>query len=122
MVDRYPGTLYVVAAGNQGAYLDEAGTSNAVYPCSNDALNILCVGMTGGPDGYTDSPVCWGNVGATSVDVFAPGLAVLSTVRTASGSHTFWPLGGTSQATPLVAAAAALLQSVESMTRNAEIL
>jgi len=122
VVDRYPGTLYVVAAGNQGADLDEAGTSNAVYPCSNDAPNILCVGMTGGPDGYTDSPVCWGNVGATSVDVFAPGLAVLSTVRTASGSHTYWPLGGTSQATPLVAAAAALLQSVESMTRNAEIL
>ncbi|RKQ93143.1 subtilisin family serine protease [Solirubrobacter pauli] len=130
VVDRFPGTLYVVAAGNEGANLDEPGKNNAVYPCSNDAKNILCVGMTGGlPAGMTgpvnspsDAPVCWGNVGRTSVDVFAPGLAVYSTVRAANGVPTHALLSGTSQATPLVAAAAALLQSVDSLTHDAETL
>lgn len=122
VVDQFPGTLYVVAAGNEGADLDEPGANNAVYPCSNDAVNILCVGMTGGPNGYTDAPVCWGNVGVASVDIFAPGLLMTSTVRASNGLPTFWSMNGTSQATPLVAAAAALLQSVDSLTRDAEIL
>ena len=47
-VDAYPDTLYVVAAGNEGANVDDPG--NAVYPCSNDAPNIICVGMTDGDD------------------------------------------------------------------------
>lgn len=122
VVDEYPGTLYVVAAGNEGADLDAGNAKHAVYPCSNAASNILCVGMTGGPSGYTDSPVCWGNVGARSVDVFAPGLAVTSTVRGGPSGHGYWPLGGTSQATPLVAAAAALLQSVDLPAPNADEL
>lgn len=126
VVERYPGTLYVVAAGNQGADLDEPGVNNAVYPCSNNAANILCVGMTGTPEApnrpYTDAPVCWGNVGARSVDVFAPGLNLRSTVRSSTGGHTYWLMSGTSQATPLVAAAAALLQSLRSLDRNASEL
>ncbi len=112
-VDEFPETLYVVAAGNRGADIDAPG--KAVYPCSNDAPNIICVGMTD----TEDRPVCWGNVGKTSVDLFAPGLNVTSTVR---GSVRYLPFSGTSQATPLVAAAAALLESSDAMYFDASIL
>ena len=50
-----PGTLYVVAAGNEGNDNDD----ELVYPCSNAAENLICVGMTD----VADKPVCWGNVG-----------------------------------------------------------
>jgi subtilisin family serine protease len=111
-------TLFVVAAGNTGNDNDAPGRQ--VYPCSSTAANVLCVGMTGGPtdtaDGpYTDAPVCWGNVGARSVDVFAPGLAISSTARAANGASGFWSSSGTSMAAPLVAATAALVKGENRM-------
>jgi hypothetical protein len=106
-----PGTLYVVAAGNEGNDNDEL----PVYPCSNQAENLICVGMTDA----VDKPVCWGNVGEASVDLFAPGMPVYSTVR---GPISHMRLGGTSVATPLVAAAAALLESLDPLTYGPEDL
>ncbi len=102
-----PGTLYVVAAGNEGNDNDES----PVYPCSNAAENLICVGMTD----VADKPVCWGNVGEASVDVFAPGIKVFSTVR---GAVAYALLEGTSVATPLVAAAAALLESQDPLSNG----
>lgn len=111
-------TLFVVAAGNTGNDNDAPG--GQVYPCSSTAANVVCVGMTGGATDttggpYTDAPVCWGNVGGTSVDLFAPGLAIYSTARAADGSSSFAMSQGTSMAAPLVAAAAALVKGENRM-------
>ena len=103
-VGQHPDTLFVVAAGNEGADVDTPG--KAVYPCSNTAPNILCVGMT---DAY-DRPVCWSNVGPASVDLFAPGQGEKygDSVVTLGKRHLALH-AGTSMAAPLVAGAAALL-------------
>jgi subtilisin family serine protease len=110
----HPHTLYVVAAGNEGNDNDAL----PVYPCNTllpgrlEPNNLVCVGMTN----RSDTPVCWGNVGQTSVDLFAPGTEILSTV---SGPAGYLSLSGTSMATPLVAAAAALLRSNDPMSDDA---
>jgi subtilisin family serine protease len=109
--DAHPDTLFVVAAGNEGDNVDDP--AHPVYPCSTrrpgppsqqEVGNLICVGMTD----FADRPVCWSNVGAASVDVFAPGINILTTVR---GGH--FGFYGTSMAAPMVAGAAALVLSVE---------
>jgi subtilisin family serine protease len=80
-----PGTLFVVAAGNEGLDLDEPGLERD--PCSAPRRNVLCVGELG-PGGR---PAAHSNFGAGIVDAWAPGP------------------GGTSFAAPRVTAHAAAL-------------
>ncbi len=90
------GVLLVVAAGNNATSLDDS----AVYPASLDMANMIVVAAST-PD---DGPAGFSNTGSP-VDVFAPGELVLSTVPgDGLAFHS-----GTSQAAPLVAAAAALV-------------
>ena len=110
--DRYPNTLFVVAAGNQGN--DNDDPAHPVYPCSTkrpgpnpDIANLVCVGMTD----TADKPACWGNVGQTTVDLFAPGISILSTVR--GGFAGYMYRSGTSMAAPMVAGAAAIILSTD---------
>lgn len=67
----HPDTLYVVAAGNDGADVDDAPQ----FPCALPLGNVICVAaidQLGALAGFS-------NFGAASVDVGAPGTAILST-------------------------------------------
>jgi subtilisin family serine protease len=109
----HPQTLYVAAAGNGGA--DAVGDDNdgpvTEYPCAMDEPNIVCVGATD----HRDQPAVFSNFGATSVDLHAPGVAIVSTTpgtdSCPTGCYGSW--SGTSMATPHVAATAALILSAK---------
>ncbi len=90
------GVLLVAAAGNSGISLD----NSAVYPASFGTPNLLVVGASTSADRRAP----FSNTG-TDVDLFAPGDLILSTVP--GGDVVF--MSGTSQASPIVAATAALL-------------
>src|SRR5207245_6881993 len=77
----HPQTLYVVAAGN--AATNDDTPSTAEYPCAYPLANIVCVGATDS----SDQPASFSNYGATSVDLYAPGVNILSTYFTSPSSY-----------------------------------
>jgi subtilisin family serine protease len=101
VIAEHPNTLFVVAAGNNSKDNDNPAT--AEYPCSYDLPNILCVGAST----PSDTRALFTNYGNVAVDLFAPGEGIWSTLP----GGTYGYSTGTSMATPLVAAAAALLVS-----------
>ena len=96
----HPDTLYVIAAGNSAVDVD----SNDAYPCKHGLPNIICVGATT----PLDTAASFSNYGATTVDLFAPGLGITSTYRFGN----YVQMHGTSMAAPHVAGAAALVRAV----------
>jgi subtilisin family serine protease len=70
-ITTHPNTLYVVAAGNGG--FDDDRTPQS--PCNVTAANVICVAATNDDDELAD----FSNVGATAVDLGAPGQGILST-------------------------------------------
>jgi subtilisin family serine protease len=109
----HPRTLYVVPAGNGEDYGSRykgddndgpaSGDSGPQFPCDLTLANVICVGATDNTDTVTD----WSNYGRLSVDLFAPGAQIFTTVS--SGSY--WYGTGTSLSAPFVAGEAALLFS-----------
>lgn len=91
------GVLFVAAAGNSSANLD----NSIFYPAGYNIDNIISVGATDAGDN-----LAWfSNYGCSGVDVFAPGDNILST--TPGDNYEFF--SGTSMATPHISGIAAMV-------------
>jgi subtilisin family serine protease/subtilisin-like proprotein convertase family protein len=103
------GILFVAAAGNSAVDND----SNPHYPSSYEHESVLSVASTT----HTDAMSSFSQWGLNSVDLGAPGSAILSTVP--GGGYDSY--SGTSMATPHVAGAAALALSVNPDLTTSEL-
>lgn len=92
--------LFVAAAGNHGANNDIEPN----FPCGYDVDNIISVGASD----WSNNKASFSCFGPTTVDIFAPGVGIVSTIPTDQHTSGYAFFSGTSMATPHVSGAAAL--------------
>ncbi|MGH3358057.1 MAG: S8 family serine peptidase, partial [Nocardioidaceae bacterium] len=114
------GTLFVVAAGNRGGL----GRHPETIDSPGSAASALTVGATradgDGTAGFSGEGPTRGTY-RLKPDVAAPGVDILGARAGARTGDLYTPMSGTSQATPIVAGAAALLAQLHPGWTPAEI-
>ena len=100
-INRADASGHLAAAGNGGS--DGVGDDNDATPHYPSSYNIISVSATDSKDTLAG----FSNFRATSADIAAPGVGVLSTLP----GNTYGSYSGTSMATPHVTGAAALAKS-----------
>ena len=100
-VSSHPNTLYVVAAGNGDNDVD----TTPFYPCDLPEGNVICVGASD----QNDQPASFSNYGAANVDLFAPGVNILSTYPNPAPALPYGYMSGTSMSAPMVSGTLALM-------------
>ena len=101
--------MFVAAAGNSANNND----ANPSFPASYNSANIVAVASTD----RNDAKAASSSFGATTVDLGAPGVSILSTTP----NNTYSVFSGTSMATPHVAGAAALVLSANPTLTTDEV-
>jgi thermitase len=103
------GVIFVAAAANDGQSNDVA----SMYPTNAKFANTISVAASNS----SDAKPSWSNYGKHSVDIAAPGDAILSTLP----GNKYGNLSGTSMATPLVSGLVAFLLAQDPSLSGEEI-
>lgn len=111
-VESSPETLFVIAAGNDGSDNDKL----PVFPAVIRAENAITVAATKGNSSLAD----FSNWGINSVDIAAPGVAILSSVPSEDHKKLV-PMSGTSMATPYVVGVSAKVKDINPKLKPAEL-
>jgi cell wall-associated protease len=99
-IERYPNVLFVFSAGNSHLNND----LKPHYPSNIRALNSVSVGASSKDSHLT----YFSNYGKKTVDILAPGIAVVSSVP----NNSFLPMNGTSQSAPYISNLAIITISI----------
>jgi cell wall-associated protease len=111
-INSAPETLFVIAAGNDGTDNDALPT----FPSNVRADNSISVAAI---DAKAQLAT-FSNFGLTTVDVAAPGVAILSSVPDKTGTMIL-PLSGTSMAAPYVTGVASKIKDINPKLRAQDI-